>query len=228
LGVDTFNYAALGRALPRCADGSADYSNEAVRDSAGRVTLRIFESLKPVIGAINGAAVGVGITMTLAMDFRVAANTAKIGFVFTRRGIVPEGASSWFLPRLVGISRALEWSMTGRIMNAAEAYEGGLVRSLHESGELLPAAYALAHEIVDNTAPVSVALTRQMFWRSLGQAHPMEAHRIDSRGVYARGASKDAAEGVTSFLSKRSPVYSDAVSTDMPDFFPWWTNPPYE
>lgn len=195
------------------------------RDTAGRVTLRMFALLKPVIVAINGPAVGVGITMTLAADVRLASTAARIGFVFARRGIVPEGASSWFLPRLVGISRACEWAMTGRVFDAAEALAGGLVRSVHEPDELLPAAYALAREIADNTAPVSVALTRQMLWRMLGD--PLDAHRLDSRAVASRGRSGDAAEGVTSFLEKRPPRYPDRVSADLPDFVPWWPDRPF-
>lgn len=224
-GADTFNYAAAGGGGPVAADGTIDWAHPDVRDTGGMVTLRIFDSLKPVIAAINGPAVGIGITMTLAMDFRLIADSAKIGFVFARRGIVPEAASSFFLPHVVGIQTALEWCLTGRVMPAAEAHGGGLTRSIHPIEDLLPAATALAREIADTTAPVSVALTRQMLWRGLGMAHPMEAHRIDSRGVYARGRSADAAEGVTSFLAKRPPVFSDTVSNDMPGFFPWWNNP---
>jgi enoyl-CoA hydratase/carnithine racemase len=227
-GADTFNYEAQeGQPSPVRDDGSIDYSHPAVRDTGGLVALRIYRSLKPVIGAINGPAVGIGITMTLPMDIRLAAEGAKIGFVFARRGIVPEAASTWFLPRVVGISRAMEWCATGRIMSAQEALDGGLVRSLHESEALLPAAYALAREIVENTAPVSVALTRQLLWRSFAQSHPMEAHRLDSRAIYARGRTADAAEGVTSFLEKRPAVYPDTVSTGMPDFYPWWDEPDY-
>jgi enoyl-CoA hydratase/carnithine racemase len=177
------------------------------RDGGGLVSLRIFESLKPVIGAINGAAVGVGVTMTLPMDIRLASSAAKFGFVFARRGIVPEAASSWFLPRLVGISRAAEWCYSGRVFAAEEALDGGLVRSLHEPDDLLPAARALATEIAANTAPVSVALTRRMLWRMMGASHPMEAHRVDSRAIKERGASDDAREGVTSFLEKRAPKF---------------------
>ena len=208
-----------------------DFSGEGQdvkRDTGGLVTLRIFRALKPVIAAINGPAVGVGITMTLAMDIRLAAEGAKIGFVFARRGIVPEAASSWFLPRVVGISRAMEWCATGRLLSAAEARDGGLIRSVHASADLLPAALALAREIADNTAPVSIALTRQMLWRGLGQAHPMEAHRIDSRAIAERGQTKDAAEGITSFLEKRQPLYPDRVSQDMPNFFPWWEEPTFK
>ena len=198
------------------------------RDGGGLVTLRLFELTKPVIAAINGPAVGVGVTMTLPMDVRLASKSARIGFVFARRGIVPEACSSWFLPRLVGISQAAEWVMTGRVFDAAEALRGGLVRSVHADDELLPAARALADEIASNTAPVSVALSRQMLWRMLGADHPMEAHKVDSRGIYERGMSADVAEGVTSFLEKRPPVFPQKVSADMPGFYPWWEDRPFE
>jgi enoyl-CoA hydratase/carnithine racemase len=173
-----------------------------------------------VIGAINGAAVGVGITMTLPMDVRLAAEGAKIGFVFTRRGIVPEAASSWFLPRIVGISQAVEWAATGRVFTAEEALAGGLVRSVHPADEVLAAAQALAREIVENTAPVSVALARRLMWDGLGMSHPMEAHRADSRAMLSRGQSADVREGVTSFLEKRAPSFPDRVSDGLPDVFP--------
>jgi enoyl-CoA hydratase/carnithine racemase len=224
-GAATFDYATRDGRGPVMADGTIDWAHPDVRDTGGVTTLRIFESLKPVIAAINGPAVGIGITMTLPMDFRLVADGAKIGFVFTRRGIVTEAASSYFLPRLVGIQTALEWCMTGRILTAEDVQAGGLARSRHAPGDLLAAATALAREIADNTAPVSVALTRQMLWRGLGMAHPMEAHRIDSRSVYARGRNADAAEGVTSFLEKRAPTFPDRVSNGMPAFFPWWENP---
>jgi enoyl-CoA hydratase/carnithine racemase len=178
--------------------------------------------LKPVIAAVNGPAVGIGVTMQLAMDVRMASDTARFGFVFARRGIVPEAGSSWFLSKLVGLPQALEWCMTGRVFGADEALKGGLVRSVHAPGDLLPAARALAMEIAENTAPVSVAMTRQMLWRMAGSASPWDAHRLDSRVIYSRGRSGDAKEGVVSFLEKRPPVYPDKVSTDMPDFFPWW------
>jgi enoyl-CoA hydratase/carnithine racemase len=208
-GGDTFSYAEGDEA--------------AHRDGGGLVTLRIFECLKPVIGAINGPSVGIGTTMQLPMDMRLASTEARFGFVFSRRGIVPEAASSWFLPRVVGISRALEWCETGRIFGADEALAGGLVRSVHEPGDLLPAAYALAAEIAENAAPVSVALTRQMLWRMAGADHPMEAHKVDSRGIAVRGASPDAIEGVMAFLEKRPANFPMRVSDGMPDFFPWWT-----
>ncbi len=203
-------------------------SDERVRDGGGRLTLRIYRCKKPVIAAVNGAAVGVGVTMQLPMDIRLASDTARFGFVFARRGIVPEAASSWFLPRLVGYQQALEWCMTGRIFDAQEALKGGLVRSVHPADELLVQARKLAREIVDNTAPVSIAMTRQMLWRNASQPHPMDAHKVDSRAIYRRARSGDAAEGIASFLQKRAPDYPDKVSTDMPDFFPWWEEPLYK
>ncbi len=190
------------------------------RDGGGMVSLRIFECTKPVIAAINGPAVGVGITITLPMDIRLVSANAKIGFVFARRGIVPEACSSWFLPRLVGISQAMEWCCSGRVFTADEALAGGLVRSIHEPGDLLPAARSLAAEIVDNTSPVSIALTRRMLWGMLGADHPMEAHRVDSRAILLRGRSADAREGVESFLAKRPAVFTDLVSDGLPDVFP--------
>jgi enoyl-CoA hydratase/carnithine racemase len=198
------------------------------RDGGGLVSLRIFNSLKPVIAAINGPAVGVGVTMTLPMDIRLASENAKIGFVFARRGIVPEACSSWFLPRLVGISQAAEWVYTGRVFAAAEALRAGLLRSVHPPDELLPAAHELAAEIAENTAPVSVALSRQMMWRMLTADHPMYAHRVDSRGIVARGASADAREGVMSFLEKRAPAFPLTVSQDFPDIFPAWEEPAFD
>jgi enoyl-CoA hydratase/carnithine racemase/L-amino acid N-acyltransferase YncA len=197
------------------------------RDSGGRLTLRIFEMTKPVIAAINGPAVGIGATMTLPMDVRIAAEDARIGFVFVRRGIVPEACSSWFLPRLVGISRAMEWVATGRVFDAREALEGGLVRSLHPKSELLDAANGLAQEIAENAAPVSVALARRMLWRMLGASHPMLAHRTDSRGMLYRGRSADAAEGIAAFLEKRAAVFPDKISDGLPDIMPGWTDPAF-
>ncbi|KRO42013.1 MAG: enoyl-CoA hydratase [Acidimicrobium sp. BACL19 MAG-120924-bin39] len=197
------------------------------RDGGGQVTLRIFACKKPVIAAINGAAVGIGATMTLPMDVRLASSVARIGFVFTRRGIVPEACSSWFLPRVVGISRAAEWVYTGRILSADEAASGGLVRTVYAPDELLPAARALAREIADNTSGVSVALSRQMLWRMLGADHPMQAHRVDSRAIQLRGRSADAHEGVTSFLEKRPAQFSDSVAASLPDVFPEWQDPQF-
>jgi enoyl-CoA hydratase/carnithine racemase len=186
------------------------------------VSLRIFDSTKPVIAAVNGPAVGVGVTMTLPMDIRMASENARFGFVFARRGIVPEAASSYFLPRVVGISQAMEWVYTGRVFGAEEALDGGLVRSVHPPDDLLPAARALATEIAENTSAVSVALTRRMLWRLLGADHPMEAHRVDSRAIVYTGASDDAREGVESFLEKRPPRYPGKVSAGLPEIFPGW------
>jgi enoyl-CoA hydratase/carnithine racemase len=197
------------------------------RDGGGLVSLRIFNSLKPVIGVINGAAVGVGVTMTLPMDFRLASDTAKFGFVFAKRGIVPEACSSYFLPRLVGISQATEWVYTGRVFPAAEALAGGLVRSVHAPEDLMDVARGIAREIADNTAPVSVAMSRRMLWQMLGASHPMEAHRADSRGIQERGRSADSKEGVVSFLEKRDAVYPDKVSSGLPNIFPNWEEPEF-
>ena len=220
-GGDTFDYARGRKSEAVRPDGSIDWGHPAVRDSGGMVALRIYDSLKPVIGVLNGAAVGIGITMTLPMDVRLVASGAKIGFVFARRGIAPEAASSWFLPRLVGISRAVEWCTTGRVFAAEEGVEAGLFRRAIAPEELMPAARAMAAEIAAS-APVSVALTRKMLWRGLSMAEPMEAHRVDSRAIYARGASADAHEGVTSFLEKREAKFTDRVSDGMPQWYPWW------
>ena len=233
-GGKTFNYAArsdrpyVAQAAAAQTGDAIAWGHESVRDAGGRLTLRIFNCLKPVIGAINGAAVGIGATMLLPMDVRLASASARFGFVFARRGITPEACSSWFLPRVVGISRALEWTMSGRVFDATEALQGGLVRQVLADLDLLPAALALAHEIADNAAPVSVALTRQMMWRMLGAAHPMEAHRIDSRAIFSRGAAADAKEGVTAFLEKRPAQFADRVSEDLPPWFPWWEEPLYK
>jgi enoyl-CoA hydratase/carnithine racemase len=213
---------------PKNADGSINYSDASIRDGGGFITLRMYQCNKPIIGAINGAAVGAGASMIVAMDMRLASEKAKFGYVFARRGIVPESACAWFLPQIVGRAQALEWCMTGRIFGPEEALAGGLVRSIHPAGELLNEARSLAREIVDNTAPVSVALTRHMIWRLPAQDHPMAAHKIDSRGVFSRGQSKDSAEGVASFLEKRAPAYPDTVPTNLPDFFPWWEEPDYD
>lgn len=209
------------------ADGTIDYSKEAARDGGGKLALRIFASLKPVIGAINGAGVGIGASMLLPMDIRVASEKARLGFVYARRGIVFECCSSWFLPRVVGISKALEWSFSGRVMNADELKEGGLVSYVVPHDQLLARAREIAREIADNTAPVSIALMRQMAWRSLGMDHPMEAHRWESRGITTRGKTPDAKEGVLSFKEKRLPNFPCTVSKDMPDYFPWWDEPKY-
>ena len=222
-GGKTFDYAAQGAsARDRYRVG------DVYRDGGGIATLRMFKSLKPVIGAINGAAVGIGMTMQLPMDIRMASTEARFGFVFARRGITPEAASSWFLSRLVGMQTALEWCFTGRVFNAQEALDRGLVRSLHAPADLLPAARALAREIADNTAPVSIALTRQMLWQMAGAQHPMQAHRVDSRAIQSRGQSADVREGVSAFLEKRPAVYTNKVSTDMPSFYPWADDPVFE
>lgn len=214
-GGDTFDYNKRAPEGPQ-------------RDNGGQFTLRVFQSKKPVIAAINGPAVGVGATMTLPMDVRLAADDARMGFVFARRGIIPEACSSWFLPRVVGISRAMEWVSTGRVFSAQEGLEGGLLRSLHPGGELLEAAGALAREIAENTAPVSVALARQLMWRMLGAEHPMLAHRADSRGMVARGQSADAVEGITAFLEKRPADFPDRISAGLPEIMPWWQEPEFE
>jgi enoyl-CoA hydratase/carnithine racemase len=227
-GADTFDRDVRRGPARRLADGKVDYSDPNVRDGGGQVTLRIFKCLKPVIAAVNGPAVGIGVTMQLAMDIRIAAENARFGFVFSQRGIVPEAASSWFLPRIVGISQALEWCYTGRVFSAQEALAGRLVSKVVPPEELLPVARALAREIAAKTAPVSVALIRQMMWRMLGADDPMEAHKIDSRGIYTRGRSEDVKEGVTSFLEKRPAVFRNKVSSDMPDYFPWWEERGYE
>ena len=205
-----------------------DLSDPRVRDGGGLLTLRLFESKKPLISACNGVAVGVGATMQLAMDIRLASSTARYGFVFARRGIVPEAASSWFLPRIVGIQQALEWCYTGRIFDAEEAKAGGLVRSIHAPEDLLFAAQSLAREIAENTSAISVAMTRAMMWRLAGADHPMEAHKIDSRAIYRMSRGADAKEGIASFLEKRRAMYPGKVSADMPDFYPWWDDRPYE
>jgi enoyl-CoA hydratase/carnithine racemase len=222
-GGSTFD--RTGRAEP---DREATRVNGVLRDGGGRLTLRIYESLKPVIAAVNGPAVGVGVTMQLAMDIRMASTEARYGFVFARRGLAPEAASSWFLSKLVGVQTALEWCYTGRVFPASEARERGLVRSIHEPEDLLPAARALAHEIIDNTAPVSIALTRQMIWRLAGAPHPMHAHRADSRAIQTRGAQADVREGVDAFLQKRPAVFPNRVSADLPDIWPNWAPPEFE
>lgn len=197
------------------------------RDEGGLITLQIFESTKPVIGAVNGVAAGLGATMLLPMDFIMAAESARFGFVFAKRGIVPEAASTWFLPKKVGISKAAEWMYTGRMVSSAEALDAGLVRSVHAADDLLPAAYALAREIVENTAPVAVGMIRQMLWRFAGSEHPMDAHRVDSALNFELGASADVVEGVTSFLEKRSPEFPGRLPADAPKSYPWWTDPTF-
>lgn len=229
-GVRAIVLTGAGRAFCAGADLSAGADtftewqdersdNEMRRDGGGRVVLRMFESRKPIIAAINGPAVGVGITMTLAADFRLAADDARIGFVFNRRGLIPESCSSWFLPKLVPMQRALDWVYSGRLIDAAEAYESGLFYALHPKASVLDEALALAHRITEHSAPVSAALSRQLMWRMLGTDHPMFAHRAESRGINLRGVGPDAREGIAAFLEKRPAVFPDRVGTDTPDLF---------
>ena len=213
-GSETFDYESDGRGIHP--------------DGGGVLTLRLFECLKPVISACNGPAVGVGATMQCAMDIRMASDKARYGFVFSKRGIVPEACSSWFLPRCVGINTALEWAYSGRIFDAQEALEKRFVRSVHKENDLMPAARDLAHEFAEQTSSISITMIRHMMWKMLGADHPMEAHKIDSRGVYFTGKSEDAHEGVQSFLEKRPAEFSGKVSTDMPEFFPWWEQRKFE
>ncbi len=226
-GADTFDRDARRGPIKRLANGKVDYSDPNARDGGGQLTLRIFKCLKPVIAAVNGPAVGIGATMQLAMDIRIASESARFGFVFSQRGIVPEAASSWFLPRIVGISQALEWCLTGRVFPASEALAGRLVSKVVPAEDLLATARALAREIATKTAPVAVALIRQMMWRLSAADDPMEAHKIDSRGIYSRGRSGDVREGVMAFLEKRPAQFKDKVSSDMPDYFPWWDEREY-
>jgi enoyl-CoA hydratase/carnithine racemase len=195
------------------------------RDGGGTVALRIARSLKPVIAAVNGPAVGIGVTMTLPMDIRLAAEGARFGFVFARRGIVPEAASSWFLPRIVGISQAMEWAATGRVFDADEALRGRLVSAVHPADRLLPAAYELAEEIAANTSAVAVAAVRRLMWSGLGAPSPWDAHRVDSRLMRVLGAAPDVAEGVTAFLEKRPARFSMKVGEDLPAEVPDWPLP---
>jgi enoyl-CoA hydratase/carnithine racemase len=195
-----------------------------IGDGGGQVTRRIYDFNKPVIAAINGPAVGVGITMTLAMDIRIAAPNVKLGFVFAGRGIIPEACSSWFLPRIVGISKALEWCYSARVFKSEEALDAGLVRSLHAPEELLPAARALAQEFIDNSSAVSIAMVRHMMWRMMSAPHPIDAHEVDTSAIAALGKSNDAREGIKAFLEKRKANFTDKVSQDMPKVYPWWTD----
>ena len=215
-GARTFDYRTNAHAA------------ESHRDLGGVLAVRIYRSLKPVIAAINGPAVGVGATMTLPMDIRIMADTARVGFVFARRGIVPDGAASWFLPRIVGISVALEWCLTARVLSASEAQAGGLVRRLYPAGEVLPVATRLAREIAVSAAPVSAVITRQLLWQMLGADHPMVAHRIESRAIFETGRMRDSAEGVVAFLEKREPSWTLMPTRDLPEWFPWRPEPPFD
>lgn len=219
-GADTFKH-----------EGSSDEKSgeqKIRRDGGGLLTLRIYECLKPIISACNGPAVGIGATMQCAMDIRLASENAKYGFVFAKRGIVPEACSSWFLPRIVGISQALEWTYSGRVFDAKEAHDKGFVRSTHDPDDLMQAAKSLAAEFADQTSAISVTLIRQMMWKMLGADHPMEAHKVDSRGIFYMGKSPEAAEGVTSFLEKRPADFPGKVSKDLPEYFPWWKDRNFE
>ena len=226
-GGRTFDREARpDRSVPNGPDGKPDLSHDNARDGGSRITLRIFRCRKPVIAAVNGPAVGIGATMLLPMDARIASEEARFGFVFSQRGIVPEAASSWFLPRLVGVAQALDWCYSGRVFPAAEALSGRLVSRVVPAAELIGAARALARSYTENTAPVSIALIRQMMWRMLGASHPMEAHRIDSRAMFHRGRSADVKEGIMSFLEKRPARFTDTVSADLPEL-PWEAEPGY-
>jgi len=227
-GVRAVIVTGAGRAF--CAGGEVaprppSTASQLQEDDGGIVTRRVFRSLKPVIGAINGAAVGFGATLPLAMDFRLASEQARFGFVFTGLGVVPEACSTWFLPRLVGVSRALEWCLSAELIPAAEALQAGLVRSVHPVEQLLDAARSLALRITKKSAPVSAALTRQMIWRLSVAEHPMAAHRVESLMVEARKGAQDMQEGIASFLGKRAALFPDRVSRDLPAGFPWWTEP---
>lgn len=223
-GADSFVAPGSDTTTPTV---EVDLSSEAVREAGGRLALVIFNLRKPVIAALNGAAAGLGATLVLPMDIRIAAEEARFGFVFARRGMVLETAASFFLPRIAGISKSLEWCMSGRMVDATEALEQGLVSAVVARADLLPEARRLARDIIENAAPVSVALVRQMLWRGLGMSHPMEAHRVESRGIYTRSRAADAVEGVNAFLEKRLPDFPDRVSKDMPEFYPWWDEPGY-
>ena len=228
-GADTFDFDSQSeeRKAERASERGASDDLAWMRDGGGLLTLRLYECNKPLIAAINGPAVGVGVTMTLPMDIRLASTKARIGFVFARRGVVPEACSSYFLPRVVGLSKALEWCFSGRVFDADEALEGGLVRSLHEPDELMDAARTIAADIAGNTSAISVTVIRHMLWRMLAADHPMEAHKIDSRGIFHLGRGADAHEGVASFLEKRAPEFSLRPSQDLPEYFPWWDEPEF-
>ena len=225
LSTDGAGFDVIRRARERGTEPIAD--GDVPRDGGGMMALRIFRCLKPVIGAINGPAVGAGATVPLAMDIRLGSERAKFAMVFARRGMSPDACASWFLPRLVGISRALEWMVSGRVFDAMEALDAGYLRSVHPPDELLPAARQLADELVTDSAPLSVAMTRQLLWRMLGAAHPMEAHRVESRAILSRASAADSDEGVAAFMEKRGAQFPLAVSRDLPEGFPWATEPEF-
>ena len=230
-GAETFDYDSQteeAKSERASNEGRQGGDNAWLRDGGGLLSLRLYEFNKPIIAAINGPAVGVGVTMTLPMDIRLASTAARIGFVFSRRGIVPEACSSYFLPRVVGVSKALEWAYSGKVFDAEEALEGGRVRSIHQPEDLMPAAQAIASEIASNTSAISVTMIRHMMWRMLGADHPMEAHKVDSRGIFHLGQGADAHEGVVSFLEKRAPDFTLKTSEEMPEFFPWWDERHFE
>jgi enoyl-CoA hydratase/carnithine racemase len=216
-----------GADLSAGSDAFRDQDEPLRRDRGGVLALRLFSCTKPIIAAVNGPAVGVGATMMLPMDVRLASTEARFGFVFARRGIVPEACSSWFLPRLVGMSQAAEWVYSGKLLGAEEAYAGGLVRSVHSPETLITSAMTLAHELTDGTAPVSVALSRQLMWRMLTAPHPMAAHRAESRAISERSRSADVREGASAFRERRAPQFADRVSSDLPDVFPDWKEPEF-
>lgn len=211
---DTFNYSEVPQ--------------DEHRDGGGVLALRIYKLTKPIIAAINGPAVGIGLTMTFPMDIRIAVDTAKMGVVFVRRGVVVDACSSWFLPKIVGMGKALEWALSGKVFTAREALAAGLLNQMVAPDELIPAARAIALEIARNTAPVSVALARQLIWSMAGQEHPMEAHRIESKCFHWLGQQADAAEGIAAFLEKRSPNYTMSPHKNLPDFFPWAPEPDFK
>jgi enoyl-CoA hydratase/carnithine racemase len=221
---------ALGTAAGGYDVNASDFKplRGGTRDIGGELAIRIFESTKPVIAAVNGTAVGIGVTMILPMDVRIAASDARFGLPFTRRGILPESCSTWFLPRVVGISRAVEWATTGRIFPAAEALDAGLVRELLPADRVLERAREIGREVADNTSPVSVALTRQMMWRMLSAPDPLFANRLESKALLALGLASDAREGVAAFREKRPARFTSSARTDMPAFYPWWEDEPFE
>lgn len=216
-GVETFDMVAQTQHA-----GTFDPKDPKWRDRGGVLNLRIWNALKPVIAAINGASVGIGATMILPMDIRLASVEAKFAYPFSKRGIVWDGCASWFLPRVVGISTAMDWGLTGRTFPAIEAYEAGLVSRVVPAEDLMAEARERARMMAERCAPVSLALMRRMAWRMQGASHPMEAHRIESLGILEAGMGEDAKEGVMSFLEKRAPDFPMKVSSDMPDWHPWW------